>query len=134
MIIKKELEDRVNSFVPLNSKITISTYGGINFLHIDFYYNSIAVAWTQICVNSASVELKIADFNKIYFKIDENGEEVINEIIELAKHIGCNKIFSRIVVNNNFNELKKFYTKFGFKITHTPKEKSYDSAKICKLI
>lgn len=133
MIIKKELEDRVNSFSPSNNKITISTYGGINFLHIDFYYDSTAVAWTQICVNAAFIELKIADFNSVYFKIDGNGEEVIKEIINFAKYIGCDKIFSRIVVNNNFNELKKFYTKFGFDIKHTPKEKSYDSAKICKL-
>ena len=139
MLIRKELEKKAQSFVPSNTLLSTVSYGGINFLHIDFYYKGLPVAWTQINIEKNElerevIELKIADINKQLFFINNNGGVVIDTIMEFAKYIGAKKVFSRIFVKNNFDELNEFYSNKGFTVIHTPKEKSYDSARIYKNI
>lgn len=139
MLIRKELEKKAQSFIPANTSLSTVSYGGINFLHIDFYYKGLPVVWTQINIEKDElekevIELKIADINKKIFSIKSNGSDVIDTIIEFAKYMGARKIFSRIFVKDNFNELNNFYSEKGFSVVHTPKEKSYDSARIFKIL
>lgn len=138
MLIRKELEKKVRCFIPSNPLLSTVSYGGFNFLHIDFYYDGLPVAWTQINLakddlEKEIIELKIADLNKTIFNIDINGSDIIDCILEFAKYIDAKKVFSRILVKDNYDKLNYFYTSKGFSVMHTPEEKSYDSARIHKV-
>lgn len=115
--------------------IRIDTYTGFSYLHIDLFLNERPALWCAISCeenieDGQELDLKISDINDIVFLYDKKAEEIINKLIKICKEIGVTKIYGRIAVVEKYEKIENFYTNLGFSITHTPKEKNYDSAKI----
>lgn len=116
-------------------EITIDTYTGFSYLHVDLLYKNKPVLWCAICCgeeieDDQLLDLKISDINDIVFHYDNQAKKIIEKLIEVCKELGVSRIHGRIAIAKEFKEIEKFYTNLGFSIVHTPKEKSYDSAKI----
>lgn len=130
---RTELMEKINK---LNtSEITIDTYVGFSYLHVDLAYNGKQVLWcaascSEEIKDNEQLEMKISDINDIVFRYDSEAKSIIEKLIEICREIGISKIYGRVTINNTFEETEKFYKDLGFNVVHTPNDKKYDSAKI----
>lgn len=119
---KEKCLSKLKKFKTKNG-ITLNCYEGYSYIHIDISENDEIVAWLTINEDNC---MKICK-TKQNFGYDKNDKYILKTIVKIAKFLSLNKIYGRVLIENEYCEA--IFNKYDFSFEEQY-DKDYRSAKV----